>query len=97
MCKKCERKKVKLEGTISRMKLLMKELNESLSKLKKEGKREDGKEWLVTAETLALLTPVSLVEEDHEKWLCSPIDLDYRSRLLEYGENQAINGTQTSA
>jgi hypothetical protein len=42
MCKKCERKKAKLEGTMSRMKLLMKELNESLSKLKKEEKREGG-------------------------------------------------------
>jgi hypothetical protein len=36
MCKKCEQKKAKLDGTMSKIKLLMKELNESLSKLKKK-------------------------------------------------------------
>ncbi|PMD26598.1 hypothetical protein NA56DRAFT_539922, partial [Hyaloscypha hepaticicola] len=34
MCKKCEQQRAKLEGTISRTRLLMKELNESLTKLK---------------------------------------------------------------
>lgn len=79
MCKKCERKKAKLERAMSRMKLLMKELNESLSKLKKEERREGGKETLGTVGALELLVTVSPVEEDHEKWLCSPIDLDQRS------------------
>ena len=74
-----------MEGTMSRTKLLMKELNDSLTKLKKEVKRKDVVEALADVETLALWIPVSPVEEDHEKWLCSPIDLIERSRANEAG------------
>ena len=74
-----------MEGTISRTKLLMKELNDSLTKLKKEVKRKDVVEALADVETLALWIPVSPVEEDHEKWLCSPIDFIERSRAKEDG------------
>ena len=74
-----------MEGTMSRTKLLMKELNESLTKLKKEVKRKDVVEALADVETLALWIPVSPVEEDHEKWLCSPIDFFERSRAKEVG------------
>lgn len=35
---------MKLDGTISRINLAVKELNEVLAKLKKEEKREDGEE-----------------------------------------------------
>jgi hypothetical protein len=77
LCKKCQRKRSKLEGTMSRLKALMKELNESLSKLKKEETRAQepplisiaGVEWI----------PVSPVDEDDEKWLCSPFLLDEKS------------------
>lgn len=74
-----------MEGTMSRTKLLMKELNDSLTKLKKEVKRKDVVEALADVETLALWIPVSPVEEDHEKWLCSPIDFVERSRANEAG------------
>lgn len=77
MCKKCERKKAKLEGTMSRMKLLMEELNESLSKLKREEKRASGE--ISPGNPRVIWTPVSPVEEDHEKWLCSPFLLDQES------------------
>jgi hypothetical protein len=85
MCKKCERKTAKLEGTMSRTKLLMKDLNESLTRLKREVKRKDVVEALADVETLALWIPVSPVEEYHEKWLCSPIDFIERSQAKEAG------------
>lgn len=69
MCKNCDRKRSKLEGTISRTKLLVKELNESLTKLKKEEKRESGEEALARINALAIWIPLSPVQEDHEKWL----------------------------
>lgn len=55
----------------------MKELNESLSKLKKEESRETevplvsiaGVQW----------TPVSSIEEEDEEWLCSPFLIDQTS------------------
>jgi hypothetical protein len=87
MCKKCERKRVKLEGTILRTKLLMKQLNDSLTNLKKEEKREGGKEALADVNSLAIWIPVSPTEEDHEKWLCSPIDFVERCRAREAGGN----------
>ncbi len=72
---------------MSRAKLLMKELNESLTKLKKEEKREAGEEALADVNALAIWIPVSPVEEDHEKWLCSPIDFVERCLVREAGEN----------
>jgi hypothetical protein len=80
LCKKCERKKAKLEGAMSRMKLLMKELNESLSKLKREEKRE-GRE-ISPVNPGALWIPVSPIEAAHEKWICSPLILDPKAHLL---------------
>ncbi|KAE9372241.1 hypothetical protein N431DRAFT_456979 [Stipitochalara longipes BDJ] len=76
-CKKCERRKVKLEGTMSRLRLLMKQLNESVSKLKKEETREQ-RPLLVSIAGVQWI-PVSPVEEDDEEWLCSPFLLDHKS------------------
>ena len=80
MCKRCERKKVKLEGTMSRMKLLMKELNDSLSKLKKEEQREGGE--ISPGNPGALWIPVSTIEAAHEKWISTPLILDPKAHLL---------------
>jgi len=41
-CKRCLKQQTKLDGTMSRLKLVMKELNESLSRLKNEEKTEGG-------------------------------------------------------
>lgn len=41
LCQKCDKKKAKLEGTTSKLKLLMKELNDSVARLKKEEKEEN--------------------------------------------------------
>jgi len=40
MCEKCVKKQMKLDKTMGRLKLVMKELNDSISKLKKEEKTE---------------------------------------------------------
>jgi hypothetical protein len=40
MCKRCTKKRTKLAGTMERLKLVMNELHESLSRLKKEEKME---------------------------------------------------------
>lgn len=66
----------------------MKELNESLTKLKQEEEREDGEEALADTNALAILIPVSPVEEDHETWLCSPID------FMEYVEPEKLEETE---
>jgi len=62
---------------MSRLKLLMKELNESLSKLKKE---ESGE---TTAPLVSIAgvqwTPVSPIEEEDEEWVCAPFMLDQTS------------------
>lgn len=63
----------------------MKELNESLTKLKKEERREDGEEALADVNALAIWIPVSPVVEDYEKWLCSPIDFVESCRAREVG------------
>jgi hypothetical protein len=65
----------------------MKELNESLTKLKKEEKSDCGEEALANVNALAIWIPVSPVEEDHEQWLCSPIDFVERCRATEAGGN----------
>jgi hypothetical protein len=58
-CKKCEKKKAKLEGTTARINLVMKELNELLAKLQKDEKREDERESPATDELLQpLISPV---------------------------------------
>lgn len=65
------------------MKLLMKELNESLLKLQKEEKREGEEEMPATVKAIASLIPVSPIEEDHEKWICSPIEFEEKSLFPE--------------
>jgi hypothetical protein len=60
MCKKCEKKNTKIAGTVSRLKLVIKELNESLDRLKKEEAREGVEELLGTDRLMpSPISPIS--------------------------------------
>jgi hypothetical protein len=61
-CKRCLKQQTKLDGTMSRLKLVMKELNESLSRLKNEEKTE-GEEVLPDIDE-GLQEPASPVKEE---------------------------------
>jgi len=70
-CKRCLKQQTKLDGTMSRLKLVMKELNESLSRLKNEEKTE-GEEVLPDIDE-GLQEPASPVKKNNEQSLCSAI------------------------
>ncbi len=64
ICKNCEKKKAKLEGTMSRLKLMIKELTVSVSRLKKEEQTAGGEESPVTE--VALQHPTFLSKKNNK-------------------------------